>query len=244
MTILKSAMLMILLLMTVACGAASTPEVIAPTEVVTGEEAVEVATTLATSSPEAAGEPTVVTVETPANVTPAPEGTPLDPSITQVADESPTVAASATTVSVPESTATTAPVATSGGAGEAIPTLAATFEPAGNSLPEIIMVFVREGGIAGFCDTMTVRLTDAVVESCTQGQKVATVTPGLQDELVTLAQQYSSKVIQQTDAPGAADAMTVTVEFYGVGLEPLTPEVEARLFEIGNELISNAASTQ
>ena len=79
----------------------------------------------------------------------------------------------------------------------------------------------REGGIAGFCDVVTITLPDeATVSSC------ASDPPQVREELELTAEQATrlqalidslASFDRETSDPGTADAMTITIVFLGRG---------------------------
>jgi hypothetical protein len=184
-------------------------------EVVEPETADTVATEITSASPEPVEEATVVAIETPEEEIEVEAGTPA-PNETIVVSETPTI--------------------------ESTPEPQATEE--GEMADGIIMVFRRDGGIAGFCDTLTVRVETVTLESCNPNfaQGEMPLDPAMQAELLALQEQYSTFTTSQTDAPGAADAMTYTVEFNGTGVQAFTPDVEQQVMMIGQELLDTFAS--
>ncbi len=184
-------------------------------EVVEPETADTVATEITSASPEPVEEATVVAIETPEEEIEVEAGTPA-PNETIVVSETPTIES------------TLEPQATE----------------EGEMADGIIMVFRRDGGIAGFCDTLTVRVETVTLESCNPNfaQGEMPLDPAMQAELLALQEQYSTFTTSQTDAPGAADAMTYTVEFNGTGVQAFTPDVEQQVMMIGQELLDTFAS--
>ena len=102
----------------------------------------------------------------------------------------------------------------------------------------------REGGIAGFCDEVTVSLPGpATVASC------ASEPPEVRDEVELTAEQTSrlqalidrlaSFDREQSDA-ATADAMTITIVFLGRGAaRPSTADLTA-IEELANEVLQEA----
>jgi len=88
----------------------------------------------------------------------------------------------------------------------------------------VLMTWKREGGIAGFCDVMTVYLSGEVhVSSCTGNQGPVEV---LVTEVQTQAQvtqleewttEYGNVALEQADPKTASDRMVITLEFFGLG---------------------------
>ncbi len=184
-------------------------------EAVDPETADTVATQIPDATPEPVEEATVVTVSTP--VIEADSGTPA-PNETVVPVASPTEMVLGTPKPMPT--------------GE-------------NNVPDgVIMVFKRDGGFAGFCDTLTVTAETATLESCNtnfpSGGMV--LDPELRGRLLALHEEYTTFKVSESDAPGAADAMTFTVEFYGQGGETFTPDTQQELMIIGRTLLDEFAS--
>jgi len=207
---------MVMLVLTVtACGGVANPEVVNP------ETADTVATEIVNASPEPVEEATIVSVNTPEGE--VESGTPA-PNETVVADET----------SVPMETPTTVAVSTP----KPLPTTE-------GEVPQgVIMVFKRDGGFAGFCDTLTVMAETATLESCNANfpSGEMALDPAIQAELLALQEQNTTFTISESDAPGAADAMTFTVEFYGQGAETFTPDTQQQLIMIGQSLLDGFAS--
>lgn len=102
----------------------------------------------------------------------------------------------------------------------------------------------REGGIAGFCDVVTVSLSGpATVASC------ATEPPEVRDEVELSAEQTSrlqalidrlASFNREQGDPATADAMTITIVFLGQG-EARPSEVDVAAIEaLANELLQEA----
>lgn len=219
--------IMVTLLVT-ACGGAATPtnpDVATPETGQNGGStkvdptiAQEVATQVSTASPELSGDATIVAVETPNGVTPEAEGTP---------------APNETVVATMPSTDT-------------MPTIESTVPVTeGMEIPEgALMVITRNGGIAGFCDTVTIYNDDRVTwESCnaTQGGD-ATLDATLHDELMQLVEMYGNIAFENTDAPGAADAMTIGVHIAGTGSASLDENGQRNLLIFANDVFNTLYS--
>lgn len=88
----------------------------------------------------------------------------------------------------------------------------------------ILMTWKREGGIAGFCDVMTVYLSGEVyVTSCNGNQEPVEV---LISEVQTQAQvtqleewttEFGDVTIEMADPKTTSDRMVITLEFFGLG---------------------------
>ena len=221
----------LLTLLVTACSGAATPanpDVATPDTGQTGGTSVdptiasEVATEVSTASPEPAGESTVVAVETPVNGTPAAEGTPA-PNETVVATEPST--GTVPTAEVPIEN--TVPITE------------------GMAIPEgALMVVTRNGGIAGFCDTVTIYNDDRVTwESCNANQGGdATLDATLHDELLQFVEMYGNIAFEYTDAPGAADAMTIGVHIAGTGSTSLDENGQRNLLIFANDVFNSLYS--
>jgi hypothetical protein len=112
----------------------------------------------------------------------------------------------------------------------------------------LALVWKREGGIAGFCDTLTVFRS---------GEVFATKCGAQADgNIGTLANLLTSREIQQfsewtvelgevqldaSDPQGVADRMVVTMEFFGSGAEEPTESQQRTLFEFAQELYQQLA---
>lgn len=209
---MKRIMTILMLLLTFVLGLTACAGATNP-EVVEPETADTVATEIMEATPEPVEEATIVSVETPVGEVEA--GTPA-PNETVIASET------ATVVNTPEPQPT----------------------EEGEVSDGIIMVFRRDGGIAGFCDTLTVRAETVTLESCNPNypQGETSLDPAMQAQLLALQEQYTTFTASQTDAPGAADAMTYSVEFYGTGAQAFTPDIEREVLLIGQTLLDNFAA--
>jgi hypothetical protein len=107
----------------------------------------------------------------------------------------------------------------------------------------IAMTWEREGGIAGFCDSVTVYLSGEVhANSCKQGQYVE---EGLidvlsEEEMAKLddwLSTYGNVAIEASDPQGVADRMVVTLTFMGSGSQQtLTEPTEQELLSFAQDL--------
>lgn len=107
-----------------------------------------------------------------------------------------------------------------------------------------VVEWQRIGGIAGFCDTVTIGATGRVTVWSCRTEPAARVgdTQLTADELATLDEWqglYRSTTITQSD-PATADSMTVTLDFVGTGSTNLPDEVAGRLDRLAQELIRRA----
>jgi hypothetical protein len=87
----------------------------------------------------------------------------------------------------------------------------------------VLMTWTREGGIAGFCDHLTVYLSGEVHKtSCKSEQPVEESLPAVlsQAEIETLnewTESYGNVTVDASDPKGVSDRMIVTLEFMGLG---------------------------
>lgn len=107
----------------------------------------------------------------------------------------------------------------------------------------VLLTWKREGGIAGFCDSMTVYLSGEVhVNSCNQGQ-VAEARLGdvlSQHELARLdawLKEYGTVQIDASDPKGVSDRMIVILMWNGAGsAETLAQPDQQELLSFAQEL--------
>ena len=102
----------------------------------------------------------------------------------------------------------------------------------------------REGGIAGFCDVVTVSIPGpATVASC------ASDPPQVRGEVELSAEQTSrlqalidrlDSFDRQTTDPATADAMTITVVFLGRGTAQPTADDVVAIEALANEVLQEA----
>ena len=112
----------------------------------------------------------------------------------------------------------------------------------------LAMVWKREGGIVGYCDTLMVFRSGEVFTSKCDSQdagKMGTFAGLLTSREV---QQFSDWTVElgeakldASDPKGVADRMVVTLEFYGSGAEEATPSEEQALFEFAQDLYQELA---
>ena len=108
---------------------------------------------------------------------------------------------------------------------------------------ELIYIYRREGGFAGFCDTLTVRTNEAYWESCQAQSAIVVLKSDTSTQLRQLANQYAPFETSREDNPGGSDSMTQSIHFYGIGNEQMTGEVESTLNMIASELLREAYQT-
>lgn len=108
----------------------------------------------------------------------------------------------------------------------------------------IALTWKREGGIAGFCDRMTVFLSGEVYGS-TCGSEQPEGTMKLFTELLTTTEQqqffrwvheYDQVSLDASDPAGVADRMIVTLEFQGNGEDSPSDTEEEALLEFAQNL--------
>lgn len=98
----------------------------------------------------------------------------------------------------------------------------------------LLMTWKREGGIAGFCDSMTVYLSGEVhVYSCKQGQYVEQRLSDVlsQEEMAQLdqwVQSYGNVNIDASDPKGVSDRMVVVLTFAGLGSDQTVTSSEQK----------------
>jgi hypothetical protein len=96
----------------------------------------------------------------------------------------------------------------------------------------VAMIWKREGGIAGFCDYMTVYLSGEVqVSSCKQDQYVEGRLIDLlsEEEFAKLNEwldTYGNVNIDASDPQGVSDRMVVTLTVAGIGSQQTLSESE------------------
>ena len=107
----------------------------------------------------------------------------------------------------------------------------------------VAMTWKREGGIAGFCDTMTVYLSGEVqASSCKQGQYVEERLIDIlsAEEFAKLDEwlsKYGNLTIDASDPKGVADRMVVTLTLMGTGSQQtLTESTQQELLSFAQEL--------
>jgi hypothetical protein len=107
----------------------------------------------------------------------------------------------------------------------------------------VAMTWKREGGIAGFCDYMTVYLSGEVhVSSCKQGQYVEQrlIDVLSDDEIAKLDEwlgKYGNLNIDASDPKGVSDRMVVVLTFTGVGNDQtVTSSDQQELVKFAQEL--------
>lgn len=134
--------------------------------------------------------------------------------------------------------------ATPGIAQEESPAPATESTPvAAEALPETLLVYTREGGIAGFCDTLTVGVEEATWESC-RGDQTATIPLDEQTrtQLEEFARRYAPLNQSGEDNPGGPDSLQQGFDFRGIGVEEPTEEAITELNGIIANILEQAAT--
>ncbi|MBL8045975.1 MAG: hypothetical protein JNL09_05510 [Anaerolineales bacterium] len=93
-------------------------------------------------------------------------------------------------------------------------------DEAGNSVVEAVAMFQwnRQGGIAGFCDSLTVNTNGEVRYSlCGQPEKQAELTDAELAQLRAWGDKVTGTMIDRSDPEGVSDRMTVTILISGFG---------------------------
>jgi hypothetical protein len=107
----------------------------------------------------------------------------------------------------------------------------------------LAMVWRREGGIAGFCDILTVFLSGEVYASSCKAQDGSVMSTF--SELLSAREQeqfndwiaeFGEAKLDASDPKGVADRMVVTLDFYGIGDEPPSQEEQQALFGFAQTL--------
>lgn len=111
----------------------------------------------------------------------------------------------------------------------------------------VLMRWKREGGIAGFCDYVTVYLSGEVHKSsCKSGEYVEERVSNILSEaaiakLDEWVQEYGAVNIDASDPKGVSDRMVVTLEFMGLGdQETISSANEKELLEFA-QLLSQSS---
>jgi hypothetical protein len=110
---------------------------------------------------------------------------------------------------------------------------------------EIVLTWHREGGIAGFCDNLSVSNTGTVVASTCKGNRDEEIgrsqlTPEQLEKLETWVENYASFHYQQKDA-ATADAMSLQIAFTGKSDRPATEQEKKAMLDWMNALFSSVA---
>jgi len=112
----------------------------------------------------------------------------------------------------------------------------------------LALVWRREGGIAGFCDTLTVfRSGEVFASKCasqaegTMGSLAALLTAKEQQQFDEWITEFGETKLDASDPKGVADRMVVTLELFGsAGAEPTETEQQA-LFAFAQDMYQELA---
>jgi hypothetical protein len=112
----------------------------------------------------------------------------------------------------------------------------------------LAMTWKREGGIAGFCDILTVFRSGEVYTGKCNSQdegRMGTFASLLSSQEVTQFHSWMAELgeaeLDASDPEGVADRMIVTLEFFGAGDEPPTESEQQELFEFAQDLYTELA---
>ena len=107
----------------------------------------------------------------------------------------------------------------------------------------LAMVWKREGGIAGFCDTMTVfRSGEVYTSQCKpqpegrMGTFANLLSSGEQKQFMDWMAQSGEAHLDASDPAGVADQMKVTLDLFGTGSKQITKSDQQALLEFAQNL--------
>ncbi|HLO14013.1 MAG TPA: hypothetical protein VK206_04230 [Anaerolineales bacterium] len=106
----------------------------------------------------------------------------------------------------------------------------------------LAMIWKREGGIAGFCDDLTVfRSGEIYTQQCKTGEgKMGTFANSLssqeQKQFNDWMTQFGQANLDASDPQGVADRMVVTLNLFGTGSKQPTKADQQKLFEFAQNL--------
>lgn len=105
------------------------------------------------------------------------------------------------------------------------------------------LTWKREGGIAGFCDNLTVFLSGEVYgNQCksqpneTMGTFATLLSPGEKDQFIAWIEEYGSVTLDASDPKGVADGMKNVVVLFGNGKGKPGKPIESEIFTWAQEL--------
>jgi hypothetical protein len=107
----------------------------------------------------------------------------------------------------------------------------------------LALVWKREGGIAGFCDTLTVFLSGEVFAAKCNAQAEGRM--GTFADLLSTQEQvqfndwtaeFAETKLDASDPKGVADRMEVTLKLFGMGSQPPTQAEQQALFKFAQDL--------
>jgi len=107
----------------------------------------------------------------------------------------------------------------------------------------LAMVWKREGGIAGFCDTMTVfRSGEVYTSQCKpqpegrMGTFANLLSSSEQEQFMDWIAQFGEAHLDASDPAGVADQMKVTLDLFGTGSKQTSKSDQQALFEFAQNL--------
>jgi hypothetical protein len=107
----------------------------------------------------------------------------------------------------------------------------------------LAMVWKREGGIAGFCDTMTVfRSGEVYTTQCKpqaegrMGTFANLLSSDQQNQFMDWMARFGEANLDASDPKGVADRMVVTLNLYGTGSKQVTKSDQQALFGFAQDL--------
>lgn len=113
----------------------------------------------------------------------------------------------------------------------------------------LALTWEREGGIAGFCDSMTVFLSGEIYTTSCKGTDSrmgtfsALLTAEEQDQFNTWISTIGQAEVDASDPAGVADRMVVTLSFFGNGNSKLLADDEAALLQWAQELFQKMSGS-
>lgn len=112
----------------------------------------------------------------------------------------------------------------------------------------IALIWKREGGIAGFCDTLTVfRSGEVFTSSCkaasegTMGTLADLLSSNERQTFSDWITTFDQVKLDASDPKGVADRMVVTLELFGIGDEKPAESEQQALFEFAQDLYQKPA---
>lgn len=110
------------------------------------------------------------------------------------------------------------------------------------------LVWKREGGIAGFCDTLTVFLSGEVYTNNCKGQpegKMDTLgnilSAAEQDEFYGWTSDFGQVTLDASDPKGVSDRLTETLDFWGTGNKQPTESEQQAMLKFAQNLYQELA---
>lgn len=107
-------------------------------------------------------------------------------------------------------------------------------DKAGNAIVEAVAIFKweRQGGIAGFCDFLTVNTNGEVFYgTCGQPEKQAELTEAELVQLKAWGDKVTGTMIDRSDPEGVSDRMTVMVQISGFGTTAPTEDEQQAMVD-------------